>query len=765
MNPRRLALILCGLFLLVFLALLAWVKVRDYGPVRASVRAAVESATGRALRVGEGLHLELGLEPVLVAPDVRLAGKTWGSRPDMIRIKRVEAGVALFPLLLGRVRIRGIHLVEPEILIEQNSSGRTNLDFRPEKAAPEGAGRTKRQKADSADLTVVVHRVTAEDGLLTFREVQTGKHRVIRLDRLTASAARSRDPIDLSAQGAVRGKPFQASGTLGSLADILTAGATWKVDITAHEPGSSESRVRIRKTVRPGPGAAVAALRVTASSPSGEKAVRKARPVPSGAGAPGPDARPVGASDELAPPRAAPSAAGSETAAKRSVGTSSLPPPQAGDLEAMLRRERIRVLVCYDHTDFFIVHGEELGFEYEMISRFGKHLNRARAKGGPGVSMIFLPLPCDRLLDALAQGRGDIAAPGPIPPGSKAGVALTEPYLKDVSRIFVTHRSAPAAGSLEDLAGRTVHLPSGGPAIGAIQGLNRRLRAKGLAPLRVVEVKEDLVTEDLYEMVHAGIFSLTVGPEVSARLWSKVFTDLVLLDHLSVGPPEDRAWAVRKDSPDLLAALNDFVRKNRKGSLLGNILFHRYFESTRWIRNPLGATEQRKLDAYKACFRKYARQYGLDWLTIAAQAYQESGLDPNRRSAVGAVGLMQLMPDTAAHPPVSIPDITNPEDNVHAGVKYMSYLLKREFADPALDSKDRYDFALAAYNAGPGRVHQLRRRARAMGLDPNRWFGNVERAALAEIGRETVQYVANIRKYALAYHFAQSELERRSRAR
>ena len=429
----------------------------------------------------------------------------------------------------------------------------------------------------------------------------------------------------------------------------------------------------------------------------------------------------------------------------------------------MLDREGLRVLVCYDRTDYFIVKGEERGFEYELLSRFGETLKRPGDRKGRGVDMVFLPLPEDRLLKALAEGRGDIAAVGLTPGTAPPGVVFTEPYVTGIRRVLVTHRKAPRVRSLEDLAGRTIHLLDDAEDRDALRGLNERLRARGLAPVRMAEVQEDLEREDLYELTHAGILDLTLGLEDSARLWSQVLTDLVLIDPLPLGPAADKVWAVRADSPHLLAALNAYVRRNRKGTFLGNILFKRYYKSTHWIQNPVARGEREKLDAYRGYFQTYARQYGLDWLAVAAQAYQESRLDQARRSGVGAVGLMQLMPRTAAHPPVSIPDITRAEANVHAGVKYMAYLLNKEFRDPAIDPDDRYDFALAAYNAGPARVHQLRKKARAMGLDPNQWFRNVERAALKEIGLQTVRYVANIRKYRLAYQFAFGELSRRTR--
>ncbi len=162
----------------------------------------------------------------------------------------------------------------------------------------------------------------------------------------------------------------------------------------------------------------------------------------------------------------------------------------------------------------------------------------------------------------------------------------------------------------------------------------------------------------------------------------------------------------------------------------------------------------------------------LDFLVIAdhasnlgvapmiAQGYQESGLDHSRESTTGAVGIMQLLPTTAADPNVGMPDISGVEDNVHAGARYLRFLVDRYFADEPLDVLDEHFFAFAAYNAGPARVARLRAEAAEQGLDPNQWFHNVELIAARRIGRETVQYVSNIYKYYVAYSRI-AELERR----
>ena len=164
-------------------------------------------------------------------------------------------------------------------------------------------------------------------------------------------------------------------------------------------------------------------------------------------------------------------------------------------------------------------------------------------------------------------------------------------------------------------------------------------------------------------------------------------------------------------------------------------------------------------------FKKYGQQYDFDWLMIAAQGYQESQLDQSARSPRGAIGVMQLMPKTAADPTVGIPDIESVDNNIHAGVKYLRTLVDKYLDDPALDRKNRTLMAFAAYNAGPGNLRKFRKLAAESGLDPNVWFHNVEHAAAEIVGRETVQYVANIYKYYVAYRLATERHEERTKAK
>jgi membrane-bound lytic murein transglycosylase MltF len=220
---------------------------------------------------------------------------------------------------------------------------------------------------------------------------------------------------------------------------------------------------------------------------------------------------------------------------------------------------------------------------------------------------------------------------------------------------------------------------------------------------------------------------------------------------------------VRKNNPELKKSLNQFLSRHKEGTLLGNIFFKRYYKDMRWIKNPLSRESLEKFEQYRVWARKYGELYDIDWLLIGALAFQESGFDHSVRSRVGAVGLMQILPSTAADKQIAVGDIHLPENNIHAGVKYLALLRDLYFNDPEMDPVERIRFALAAYNAGPARMKRIRKLAAEMGYDPNRWFQHCEIAALRIVGRETVRYVRNINKYYVSYTLAVQEREKKQK--
>jgi membrane-bound lytic murein transglycosylase MltF len=386
------------------------------------------------------------------------------------------------------------------------------------------------------------------------------------------------------------------------------------------------------------------------------------------------------------------------------------------------------------------------------MEQFERAINKGDKKGQLRIDVVYIPVHFESLLPSLVKGRGDIAAAGlTITPERQQQVTFTVPYVRDVNEVVVTRKSDESIHSIDDLSGRILYVLSGSSYVQHLAELSEKFKDGGSPPVYIVESDAYLATEDILELVNAGIVEVTVADDHIARLWANVLPDITVHDEIAVNTSGQIAWAVRKDNPELLATLNDFLRSHRKGTKLGNVLFKRYYENTRWIKNPLSETAQEKLGTYHALFQKYADEYEFDWLLIAALAFQESGLNPKKKSHRGAVGIMQIKPSTAKDKHVRIKDVYELENNVHAGVKYLAFLRDRYFTSPEIKNGASIHFSLAAYNAGPARVRKMRAKAEKMGLDPNIWFRNVEQAAQQIVGSETTRYVANIYKYYLAY--------------
>lgn len=430
---------------------------------------------------------------------------------------------------------------------------------------------------------------------------------------------------------------------------------------------------------------------------------------------------------------------------------SRLEEPFSGDLDEIVENRLLRILVSFSRTNYFLDMGGEHGFEYELLSKYEETLNSGR-KLSKKILVVFIPVPLDRILSDLEAGRGDIAAAGlTVTREREESVAFTRPYIPQVDEVVVSGPGAPALVTLDDLAGQRVWVRAGSSYSDHLGELNSRLSATGKKAVRVSEAPENLATEDILELVHAGVFKLAVADRHIAEPWAATMNGLKVHEDLVVHSGGSIAWAVRKNNPKLRADLDAFIAKNKKGTLMGNILFNRYFKDSKWISNPVNEAQQKRLEALSAVFQKYGKMYDIDWLALAAVGYQESRLNQSVRSKAGAVGIMQMKPSTAADKNVGVTPIDTIENNVHAGAKYLAFLRDRYFSDPEMSPGARLDFTLAAYNAGPSRIISLRKEAAQKGFDPNRWFFNVETVAAARVGSETLRYVSNINKYYLAY--------------
>ncbi len=423
-----------------------------------------------------------------------------------------------------------------------------------------------------------------------------------------------------------------------------------------------------------------------------------------------------------------------------------------GDFDGMVERGFVRLLTAYNPISFTYDGVEQKGLAVELARALEEHLAKAAGAKPGQLNVVTIPLPRDDLLPFLLDGKGDLVIANlTITPERQALVDFTDPTYPDVSELVVTGPAAPEVISLDDLVATGLHLRRSSSYFEHLSALNRRREAAGQAVIPVVPADENLEDYDLMEMVNVGLIPAIVVDSHKAALWAQVYEDIEVHEDLAIHQDGDIAWALRKDSPKLRKVLNGFVRKARKGTLLGNVLIKRYLGTTKWIDNVGSGEARERYEATVSLIKEYAGQYDFDWLMITAQGYQESKLDQSKRSKAGAVGVMQVLPTTAADPNVGIEDIDQVRPNVHAGVKYLRFLKNRYFSAPEISPLDQMLFTFAAYNAGPGNIAKARRRAAKMGLDPNRWFGQVEIAAARTISREPVVYVRNIYKYYVAY--------------
>jgi len=440
--------------------------------------------------------------------------------------------------------------------------------------------------------------------------------------------------------------------------------------------------------------------------------------------------------------------------------------PWTGDLDGMVERGFVRVLVVYSKTNYFLDGGTQRGITYEALREFEKVLNQKFKRKTVKINVVIVPVRRDELLPALVEGRGDIAAANlTITPERLETVDFSIPLASGVNELVITGPNAPMVDSEQRLAGMEIHVRRSSSYWESLQALNLDFTSRGLDPVRVVEASEFLEDEDLLEMVHAGLIPAMIMDSHKAHLWSQVFDDIVVHQDVAIRTGGEIGWAFRKNSPQLAEIVNTFGKGHKKGSLFGNVLLKRYFEDNKWVKNPHEEEDRQRFVSMVQLFKTYGEKYDFDFLMLAALAYQESRLIQSTRSHAGAIGVMQILPSTATDPNVNIPDIHELENNIHAGTKYLQFLKERYFSDDDIDRINQELLAFAAYNAGPARVRALRSEAEKIDLDPNQWFGNVEVVAARRIGRETVQYVSNISKYYIAYQQVITQLEYKDRAK
>jgi membrane-bound lytic murein transglycosylase MltF len=438
--------------------------------------------------------------------------------------------------------------------------------------------------------------------------------------------------------------------------------------------------------------------------------------------------------------------------------------PFTGDFDEMIKRRAIRVGVTFNRTHYFIDKGQERGLTYEALKLFEKDLNEDLKTGNLKVHVVIVPMTRDQLYPALSKGKVDmVAAMVTIRPELEKLAAFSQPTRTNVHEVVVTGPGAPRIATVDDLAGQEVFVRKGSACYDSLMLLNDRLKTAGKAAVVIDQAPDVLEDDDVLEMVNAGLVPITVVDDYLADFWSKVFTKLQVHNDVAVRSDGSLGVAFRKENPRLREIVNKWLATHPKGDAFRNTIERRYLDGVAYAKNAAADSERRKFEAVVGLFKKYGAQYNIDYLLMAAQGYQESTLDQSVKSPVGAIGVMQVMPPTGQE--LNVGDIRKIDANIHAGVKYMRFMIDKYYADEPMDNLNKALMTFASYNAGPGRIRQLRRDAEKRGLDPNVWFGNVERVASERIGRETVTYVSNIFKYYITYRLLTDQAQRRAAAK
>jgi membrane-bound lytic murein transglycosylase MltF len=441
--------------------------------------------------------------------------------------------------------------------------------------------------------------------------------------------------------------------------------------------------------------------------------------------------------------------------------------PWKGDFDGMVERRQVRVLVPYSRTLYYNDKGRERGVVADTVRDFEQYINRKYAKklGKRPITVVMIPTTRDELLKDVDDGLGDIAAGNLTATDERRKIVdfVAPADQKPVSELVVTGPKSPAIATADDLSGKTVHVRKASSYYESLAALNVRLKKDGKPPASLVLVPDALEDEDLLEMLNAGLLEAIVVDDWKARIWAQVLPKIKVNDGAVVRSGGLVGWAIRKDSLKLQEILSEFYANVIKKQNLLEARKKEYSSRVKQLKDPTTSADWKRFQQTLALFRKYGDKYTFDPLMLAAQGYQESALNQNAKSAVGAIGVMQVMPATGAE--LKVGDITLTEPNIHAGAKYMDQLMTRYFPDANFDETNRTLFAFASYNAGAGRIAQMRKESQKRGLDPDKWFNNVEIVTAEKVGLETTTYVRNIYKYYVAYKLTLDAIEAKEKAR
>jgi membrane-bound lytic murein transglycosylase MltF len=441
--------------------------------------------------------------------------------------------------------------------------------------------------------------------------------------------------------------------------------------------------------------------------------------------------------------------------------TNKTPEIWSGSYSEMIERGEIRVAAPYDRTIYVSDKGVQRGLALEVSKGLAKWINAkyvGQMKGKP-ISIKLVPVIAPDLLNSLTSGRaditiGDIGLYEPIPNSQDF---IVNHASRDGQEVLVTGPSSPPLLKIADLSGQTVYGSRNTNFQKTFSSLNKELKRDGKLPINLASPLGDLDDEDLLEMLNSGLISYVTVGDWKFRLWQSIYKNITMHAGLSVQDSGWVGWAVRSTNRDLNDDLKDFYASDDFVKSLTAFRQEEYKQHLKGLKDPIDKTVWTRFESMRPLFNRFGAQYKLNPLVLAALGFQETLLNQSAVSSVGAIGVMQLMPATGMS--LGVGDIHLLEPNIHGGADYMNQLISKYFPDAQFEGNNRSLFAVASYNIGPNNVAKARNRAKELGFDPNRWFGNVEFIATEHMGYEPMIYVRNVYKYYISYRLKLKEIQ------
>ena len=412
------------------------------------------------------------------------------------------------------------------------------------------------------------------------------------------------------------------------------------------------------------------------------------------------------------------------------------------DLDAIKKQGKLKVLLAYSGTSYFLYKGKPMGYEYELLQGLADYLELELE--------IIVSKNLDMLLTNLARGDADIVAYGLAITNDRKRVAAFTDYLYLTKQVLVQQKPLNwrkmtldniKENIIQDplqLIGDTVSVRKNTSYYERLKNLSQEIGGK----IIIDTLEGSLSTQEIIEMVANNKIKYTIADNNLADINSSYFP--ILDFEVPVSFSQRIAWAVRPKSLELLKVINTWIKQYKKDPEF-NMLYNKYFKNRRnyntRLKSELYTMNSQEISLYDKIIQTNAKQIGWDWRLLAALIYQESRFKNEASAWTGATGLMQMMPGTAKD--MGVKDRLDPEDNIRGGTKYLK-TIHDAFADVS-DSIQRIKFTLASYNCGYFHVKDAQTLAKLKGLNPKIWDENVDQMILAltypkNFNREEIKY-------------------------